>query len=169
MTGYVYSSPTVVGDVVYFGSCDSYVFALNAFDGSMKWSYHTGGFLFTSPAIANGVLYIGSYDGKIYAIGTWVGQTPTPTPVNSVSTPTPTPEPTASPTATAQPDPTAKPASTQAPTEDPTSPPITEHVKKPMPAEQASIDWLVLAAVVVIGAISLISMVLVYRPNKNDR
>ena len=85
-TGYVYSSPAVVGNVVYCGSIDSYVFALNAFDGSIIWSYRTGGFLFSSPAIANGVLYIGSYDGYIYALGASPAPTTTPPPTAYPST-----------------------------------------------------------------------------------
>ena len=78
LTGYMYSSPAVVGNIVYYGSVDSYVFALNAYTGSMVWAYQTGGFLFSSPAIANGVLYIGSYDGYVYALGHVSGQQPTP-------------------------------------------------------------------------------------------
>jgi eukaryotic-like serine/threonine-protein kinase len=84
-TGYVYSSPAVAAGVVYFGSWDNYVFALNASNGNMVWSYCTGGFLFTSPAIANGVLYIGSYDGYVYALGGESVIVPTPTPQPSTN------------------------------------------------------------------------------------
>jgi outer membrane protein assembly factor BamB len=78
-TGYVYSSPAVAGDIVYFGSCDGYLFALNAYDGSIIWSYCTGIFMFSSHAIVDGVVYVGSYDGYVYAIGT-SGSIPTQTP-----------------------------------------------------------------------------------------
>jgi len=69
-TGYGYSSPAVVGEVVYFGPFHSYLFPLNARDGSIVWAYRIEAFLFSSSAIANGVVYIGSYDGKVYALGT---------------------------------------------------------------------------------------------------
>ena len=84
-TGFVYSSPAVSGNAVYFGYSDGYVFAVNAFSGSMIWSYQTGLFVFTSPAIANGVVYLGSYDGNIYALGTGTLPTPTPTPTSTPS------------------------------------------------------------------------------------
>jgi len=115
-TGYVYSSPAIVGNVVYFGSCDSYLFALNAYTGTMIWSYLTGGFLFSSPAIADGNVYIGSYDGYIYAFSAVSAPAlppanqPTPTP-----TPTATPAPTPKPTATPAPNPTPTPAPTAEP------------------------------------------------------
>jgi outer membrane protein assembly factor BamB len=105
LTGYVYSSPAVTGDTVYFGSYDSYVFALNAFNGSLIWAYQTGGFLFSSPAVSNGALYIGSYDGNVYALGNYTS--------TITASPTLQPNPTTSPTAT--PTPSPAPTSTQAP------------------------------------------------------
>jgi len=120
LQGYVYSSPTVSGNVVYFGSCDSYVFALNALNGSMIWSYRTGGFLFSSPAVANGVLYIGSYDGNIYALGT---PTNSPTSISQTTpapTTTPAPELTTDPTPSPTPQPTVNPAATPATSQPPT-------------------------------------------------
>jgi hypothetical protein len=159
---------------VYFGSCDSYLFALNAFDGSIIWSYRTGGFLFSSPAIANGVAYIGSYDGKVYAFGTPYGQTPAPDPTAIPSpspTPTATPVPTPSPNATTNPQSTATPMPTQPPMQVPTLPPITQQETKPMVAteqkENASVDWLILGVVIVTGVIALISLVLVFIPDEN--
>ncbi len=124
-TGYVYSSPAVAGNVVYFGSLDGYVFALNASDGSIIWSYRTGGFLFSSPAIANGVVFIGSYDGNVYALGgTSSAPTPTSTP-NPTSTPSPTP--------TSTPNPTPKPTTlpTPAPTPNPTTTPTPTKTPQP--------------------------------------
>jgi len=175
-TGYVYSPPIVAGNTVYVGSCDSYLFALNAFDGSIIWSYRTGGFLFSSPAIANGVVYIGSYDGKVYAFGTPYGQTPAtdPTPIPSPSpTPTATPAPTPPPNATANPQSTATSMPTQTPMQAPTLPPITQQETKPMVAteqkENASVDWLILGVVIVTGLIALISLVLVFRPDENPQ
>ena len=38
-----YSSPAVINGVVYVGSDDHYVYALNAATGAYIWSYKTGG------------------------------------------------------------------------------------------------------------------------------
>ena len=37
-----FSSPTVSDDMVYFGSDDSYLYALNALTGELKWKFKTG-------------------------------------------------------------------------------------------------------------------------------
>ena len=65
----IYSSPAVGADgTVYFGSDDTYLYALNA-DGSLKWKYATGGWISSSPAVgADGTVYIGSGDSYLYAL-----------------------------------------------------------------------------------------------------
>ena len=60
--GAVQSSPAVANGVVYVGSDDWNVYALNAKTGAKLWSYTTGGVVGSSPAVANGVVYIGSDD-----------------------------------------------------------------------------------------------------------
>ena len=64
----VYSSPAVVGGVVYIGSEDGNVYALNAANGAELWNYTTGGTVDSSPAVVGGVVYIGSDDGNVYAL-----------------------------------------------------------------------------------------------------
>ena len=66
--GDVWSSPAVADGIVYVGSFDRYLYAVNATDGSKVWSFKTGGTIFTSPAVANNVVYIGSDDHNIYAL-----------------------------------------------------------------------------------------------------
>ncbi|MEI2738521.1 MAG: PQQ-binding-like beta-propeller repeat protein [Chitinophagaceae bacterium] len=62
------SSPSVVNNVLYIGIPFS-LFALNATDGSIKWSYNTNSFDMAScPTVVNGTVYIGSSSGKIFAI-----------------------------------------------------------------------------------------------------
>ena len=64
------SSPAVAANgTVYFGSNDSFVYALNA-DGSIKWDRTTGGIIdMASPALgADGTVYIGSDDMYLYAL-----------------------------------------------------------------------------------------------------
>ena len=71
--GDVTSSPAVANGVVYVGSCDDNVYALNASTGAKLWSYTTGGDVYSSPAVANGVVYVGSYDDNVYALNASTG------------------------------------------------------------------------------------------------
>ncbi len=64
----VYSSPVVVNGVVYVGSADDYVYALNASNGTLRWQYLTGNGVYSSPAVIKGVVYIGSFDDYVYAL-----------------------------------------------------------------------------------------------------
>jgi len=61
-------SPVVSDGVVYFGSLDNNVYALNATSGAPKWSYTTLYKVISSPAAADGTIYFGSYDHLVYAI-----------------------------------------------------------------------------------------------------
>jgi outer membrane protein assembly factor BamB len=65
--GAVYSSPAVANGVVYVGSYNGKVYALNASTGASVWTAATGGAVWSSPAVANDVVYVGSLDGKVYA------------------------------------------------------------------------------------------------------
>jgi outer membrane protein assembly factor BamB len=71
---YVSASPSVDSDgAVYIGCGDSFLYALNGADGTLKWRTPLGGSLGgsvkSSPAIdADGTLYIGGGDGKVYAL-----------------------------------------------------------------------------------------------------
>jgi outer membrane protein assembly factor BamB len=65
--GYVTSGPAVSNGVVYFGSYDHKVYALDALMGALKWSFTTGNVVASSPVVADGNVYIGSFDNKTYA------------------------------------------------------------------------------------------------------
>jgi outer membrane protein assembly factor BamB len=67
------SSATVVNGVVYVGSYDGNVYALNATTGVKLWSFLTGDKVFSSPAVANGVVYVGSNDQNVYALNAATG------------------------------------------------------------------------------------------------
>jgi len=54
------SSPAIVNGVLYFGSTDDNLYALNATEGTKLWNYSTGGPIDSSPAVYNGVVYTGS-------------------------------------------------------------------------------------------------------------
>jgi hypothetical protein len=63
----------VANGVVYVGSFDDNVYALNANTGAKLWSYATGDTVESSPAVANGVVYIGSNNGNVYALNANTG------------------------------------------------------------------------------------------------
>ena len=68
------SSPVVVDEVVYFGSGDGNVYALDAVTGTLKWKFQTGDVVHASPAISGGTLFIGSWDSYFYALDTATGK-----------------------------------------------------------------------------------------------
>ena len=72
--GAIYSSPAVSKGVVYVGSRDSKLYALDADTGTELWKYETGSWVDSSPAIVNGVVYFGSNDGRLYALDTSSGE-----------------------------------------------------------------------------------------------
>lgn len=72
------SSPIVNMDssdgIVYFGSSDGNLYALDAQTGSLRWKFKTGGIIHSSPALFDGVVYIGSWDTYLYAIDAKTGE-----------------------------------------------------------------------------------------------
>src|SRR5579863_783265 len=71
--GEVCSSPAVVNGVVYVGSDDYNVYALNASTGAKLWSFATGYYIYSSPAVVDGVVYVGSFDHNLYALNASTG------------------------------------------------------------------------------------------------
>lgn len=60
--------------VVYFGSEDGNLYALDAQTGKLKWRYQTGDSIYSSPTVANGMVYFGSHDNKLYAVDAATGE-----------------------------------------------------------------------------------------------
>jgi eukaryotic-like serine/threonine-protein kinase len=69
----IVSSPVLADGVIYFGSDDGNVYAVDAADGHQLWKRRTGGPVAATPALAGGMLYVGSYDGKFYALDAHTG------------------------------------------------------------------------------------------------
>jgi outer membrane protein assembly factor BamB len=67
------SSPAVANGVVYFGSGDHNVYALDVATGTLKWKFKTGDVVHASPAVVNNVVYIGSWDRNMYALNAKTG------------------------------------------------------------------------------------------------
>jgi len=68
------SSPVVWSGVVYFGSGDGNIYAVNAATGALNWKVKTGDVVHASPAIADGTLYVGSWDSYFYALDATTGK-----------------------------------------------------------------------------------------------
>jgi outer membrane protein assembly factor BamB len=69
----IYSSPAVANGVVYVGSADGKVYALNANTRTQLSSFTTGNAVLSQPAVANGVVYVGSDDKNVYALNASTG------------------------------------------------------------------------------------------------
>jgi outer membrane protein assembly factor BamB len=67
------SSPTIAHGVVYFGSGDGNIYALDAASGTLKWKHPTGDVVHASPAVANGTVFVGSWDSYFYALDAATG------------------------------------------------------------------------------------------------
>jgi outer membrane protein assembly factor BamB len=69
----VISSPVFKDNVIYFGSDDGNIYAVEAASGRQIWKRATRGPVPATPAIADNTLYVGSYDGKFYALDAQTG------------------------------------------------------------------------------------------------
>ncbi len=78
MKGNVFSSPTVSGGLVYIGSLDGHLYAIDATTSSTRWTSDSPGTSTTSnastPAIINGTVYICLQDHRLYAFDAQSGQ-----------------------------------------------------------------------------------------------
>ena len=69
--GAVNSSPAVYGGIVYVGSDDGYLYAINVATGALKWKSPTAGKIYySSPAVSGTTVYVGSYSPNLWAINT---------------------------------------------------------------------------------------------------
>lgn len=67
------SSPAVAGGIVYFGSSDGHLYALDAATGALRWKQRTGDVVHASPALDDGLVVVGSWDGRLYAFDAATG------------------------------------------------------------------------------------------------
>ena len=65
----IYASPAVVNNVVYVGSNNGFFYAINATDGTERWTFkETAGDIDSSAAVVGDVIYFGNYDYSVYAL-----------------------------------------------------------------------------------------------------
>jgi outer membrane protein assembly factor BamB len=68
------NTPAAAGGMIYYGTDDGYVSAVDADDGKEKWSFKTGGAVSPAPAVVDGVLYACSSDRYVYALDALSGK-----------------------------------------------------------------------------------------------
>lgn len=72
-SGAFYSTPAVAFGRVYAGNNDTRVYSFDRHDGTIAWTYSTGGYVYSGPVVASTsrtgpTVYIGSFDGNVYAL-----------------------------------------------------------------------------------------------------
>ncbi len=63
-TGPVYSSPVLANGLVYFGSDDGSLYAIDQDNGELEWQFKTAKKITSTPAVDKGVLYFVDGDGR---------------------------------------------------------------------------------------------------------
>lgn len=69
----IVSSPAYADGVVYVGSDDGQLYAIDAASGRQRWMHRTDGPVSSSPAVAGGRVYVLSYDGRLHALDARTG------------------------------------------------------------------------------------------------
>ena len=69
----VMSSPVIDGGVVYVGSDDGSLYAIDAKSGKKVWSYETEDGIEAPPTVVEGTVYVGSHDTFFYALDAKTG------------------------------------------------------------------------------------------------
>jgi len=91
--GAIVGSPVVADGILYVGSADGSLYAIDIATGELAWDspFNTGDDIWATPLVQDGVVYIGSFDNKLYAIdaadGTAVWESPFQTDGAIVATP----------------------------------------------------------------------------------
>ncbi len=61
-------SLVISSSLIYFGSQDHLVRAIDSITGDFSWQYVTGDYIRSAPTVVDGVLYVGSADQHVYAL-----------------------------------------------------------------------------------------------------
>lgn len=66
--GRLRAGASLVGNTLYIGAEDNYLYALNIESGKLLWKSHTGGHISSEPIVVGNIIYVSSGDGSLYAI-----------------------------------------------------------------------------------------------------
>jgi eukaryotic-like serine/threonine-protein kinase len=70
----IISSPSVANDILYFGSRDNTLYALDTLNGDLLWKFRAEDWIDSSPAIKDSLIYFTSRDGHIYCLNSEIGE-----------------------------------------------------------------------------------------------
>ncbi len=70
----IHSSPAVANGIIYIGSRDYHLYAIDSTSGAVLWKFQAGSYIDNSPIVADNVVYFGSNDGKLYALNAVTGK-----------------------------------------------------------------------------------------------
>lgn len=71
--GPVLSSPVVSNGVIFAGSSDNFLYALDSNTGALRWKFKTESRVTSSPTVDQGIVYFLSYDSYFYAVAAETG------------------------------------------------------------------------------------------------
>ncbi|HLO90556.1 MAG TPA: PQQ-binding-like beta-propeller repeat protein [Lentimicrobium sp.] len=66
--GQIFSSPVVYDGVLFIGSNDKCMYALNALTSELLWKFEANGRIKSSPAVDETTVYFGAFDSTLYAV-----------------------------------------------------------------------------------------------------
>ncbi len=69
----MHSSPVIAGGIIYAGSRDGKLYAIQESSGQLLWSYRTGSWVDSSATVVNNIVYFGSNDGSFTALNAKTG------------------------------------------------------------------------------------------------
>jgi outer membrane protein assembly factor BamB len=72
--GPVLSSPAISEGVIFFGSSDGKLYAVDQETGKEKWHFGTAQPISSSPAVADGLVYFTNYEAAVYAVDASTGK-----------------------------------------------------------------------------------------------
>ncbi|OUL60450.1 PQQ-binding-like beta-propeller repeat protein [Flavobacterium sp. AJR] len=72
--GKIFSSPIAKNGIVFIGSEDGFLYAIEEKSGNLKWKFKTNGAIHSSPSIYENTIFFGSFDGYYYAVNTTTGK-----------------------------------------------------------------------------------------------
>ena len=71
---YYQSAPVYENGIIYFGSGDHHIYAVNSLTGKLVWKFKTGSIVHTTPLAHGKKIYAGSFDGNFYCLNTSNGK-----------------------------------------------------------------------------------------------
>ena len=72
--GPIRSSAVLAQGVLFFGSGDGYLYAVESSTGKERWRFKTEGAVHSSSAVADGIVYVSSRDGNVYGVDAATGK-----------------------------------------------------------------------------------------------